>query len=125
MRGLQIYIVALMADEEAIRRGHELLAADMRRYFLETCPPHSWSNISTLRYARSNSVTPTLHADDSVLQFSNRLEGLGEALRESASDPVTFLKHRIPKMSSLFIEGGRVTDVSPNLTRLQHNGRRI
>jgi hypothetical protein len=27
-----------MADEEAIRRKRELLAAEMRRYFLETCP---------------------------------------------------------------------------------------
>jgi hypothetical protein len=27
-----------MADEEAIWRKHELLAAEMRRYFLETCP---------------------------------------------------------------------------------------
>jgi hypothetical protein len=31
-------IVALMADEEAIRRKHEFLAAEMQRYFLETCP---------------------------------------------------------------------------------------
>jgi hypothetical protein len=27
-----------MAHEEAIRRKHELLAAEMQRYFLETCP---------------------------------------------------------------------------------------
>jgi hypothetical protein len=31
-------IVALMAHEEAIRREHELLATEMQRYFLETCP---------------------------------------------------------------------------------------
>jgi hypothetical protein len=27
-----------MADEEAIRRKHKLLASEMLRYFLETCP---------------------------------------------------------------------------------------
>lgn len=31
-------IVALMADEEAIRRKHNLLAAEMHHYFWETCP---------------------------------------------------------------------------------------
>jgi hypothetical protein len=36
-----------MADEEAIQRKHKLLASEMQRYFLETCPALSarWQTV--------------------------------------------------------------------------------
>jgi hypothetical protein len=61
-------------------RARALLAADMSASLPRDLPPHSWSNISTLRHARSNSVAPTLDADDSVVRFFESARGIGRGI---------------------------------------------
>jgi hypothetical protein len=97
-----------MADEEAIWRKHELLAAEMRRYFLETCPALT----ARWKTAIVGLAPPVLR------ELARRLQAL---------EAVTNETDRELKASHLRRRGPTVSRASPGsrarINRASHRGR--